>query len=223
MGKNITQLLARLIKNGKFELTDLTLDEITALKFHVVNDQDYEFAAKLRDAERTALEVKEEKRQNEIKELGWPLMPMIEYILEQDRISWNIDIDDSVNYAKFVKQKVEMGMFIPVSRGGLILKDPTKIKYEVGADALFEGDLKQYNAAKQNVIFIDKDWRKKDADSITNGLMSMTFKKYGVVVHHGNKSHIFKTLDDFAKCEIDFYLVKALAFRYGLLWKTEKK
>lgn len=92
------------------------------------------------------------------------LISMVDFVLEQnesiksDMIGYGEFIDKVVKYAKFLKQPLTLGMFVPCDESGNVLKEPERwldfLKYPESFDGNKEWyDLYAYQQAKERVLF----------------------------------------------------------------------
>lgn len=90
------------------------------------------------------------------------LISMTDFVLEQDEINGGFgqdEIDNVLEYANFLKQPLELGMFVPVDEDGNVMEEPHNFgllhTYPTGdklMDLSFELALK-YQKAKEKVLF----------------------------------------------------------------------
>ena len=88
------------------------------------------------------------------------LISMTDFVLEQEIINGGFgqdEIDKVWEYANFLKQPLELWMFIPCDEKGNVLEEPESLKgfYETHSDGMIqEAKLrKQYYEAKDRVLF----------------------------------------------------------------------
>lgn len=92
------------------------------------------------------------------------LISMVDFVLEQsegiksDMLGYGEFIDKVVKYAKFLKQSLTLGMFVPCDEDGNVLQEPDRWDDYVKAPESFDGnkewyDLYAYEQAKERVLF----------------------------------------------------------------------
>lgn len=131
------------------------------------------------------------------------LQPMTDFVLEQypkfnpfgsDKASKVFEY--TYAYAKFLKQPLELGMFVPVDESGSVLEEPTMEKYGWYAscsleeqsgwmyaegEAKYYESLKQYEEAKEKVLF--------------EGFMNVDTRKEGRIYFALKQSHRKNNID----------------------------
>lgn len=82
------------------------------------------------------------------------LISMVDFVLEQHEQCIS-STQRTYNYAKFLKQPLGLGMFIPCDENDNILEFPNILDHKYsGTDVNnFEPDLKEFQQAKEKVIF----------------------------------------------------------------------
>ena len=109
------------------------------------------------------------------------LISMVQFVIEQneqEEISIGESYCDILNYAKFLKQPLTLGMFIPCDLEGNVLREPKKYasKYDkplqsgnIGFNyVLLDKDLEQYQQAKERVLFEGFEVKQDAWKSVTN-------------------------------------------------------
>ncbi|MDV3508976.1 hypothetical protein CMU89_17010 [Elizabethkingia anophelis] len=85
------------------------------------------------------------------------LIQMTTFVLEQAKSPIHrVDVAfNCIKYAKFLSQPLTLGMFVPVDENGVLLEEPTSIKWVYGCEQYFEQDKawKEYNKACERVLF----------------------------------------------------------------------
>lgn len=82
------------------------------------------------------------------------LISMVDFVFKQDEINGGFgqeEIDKVWEYAKFINQPLELGMFVPCDEDGNILKEP-KLRFEL-MSYVETYDYKEYKKAKERVLF----------------------------------------------------------------------
>lgn len=78
------------------------------------------------------------------------LIPMVDFVLEAHEACVSSTFDN-YRYAKFLKQPINIGMFIPCDEDGNVLEEPDSVG--VGNQFYYERALDQYQQAKERVLF----------------------------------------------------------------------
>ena len=133
------------------------------------------------------------------------LISMTNFVLEEDKKRHideeytSFDFMDSVTkYASFLKQPLELGMFIPVDEDGNVLKEPKKEYYsnEELAKDYFRQDWIEYVRAKEKVLF--------------EGFKYIGERHVGagkIVIGLGYKNGIHQTIEDLVMYHKSKYLI----------------
>ena len=86
------------------------------------------------------------------------LIPMTDFVLQQD-ITDIKQRDSIVKYANFLRQPLNLGMFVPCDEDGNILKEPKRWEDYLQCPDSFDGnkewyELYDYQQAKEKVLFV---------------------------------------------------------------------
>ena len=115
------------------------------------------------------------------------LIPMVDFILEQNEIHYTIQSEEQafyiiVNYANFLKQPLELWMFVPCDDNGNVID--VNNRYETENDHLNIELDNSFIQAKERVLF-DGFELKGETElswifSLNNNFPVMIFKKYTI-------------------------------------------
>lgn len=111
-----------------------------------------------------------------------------------------------IAYAKLLSRKPVLSMFIEVDKNGKYLEMPKNYKMYVDngyrMPRLFRGKLlecKEYQEAKERVLFVGWEYRKDYPQRIEKGELTMYFSKFNIYIYKGiiqSKKSTIKTLED---------------------------
>lgn len=116
------------------------------------------------------------------------LIKMTDFVLKQSKRIMNFEIthleshEEIVDYAKFLKQEFNMGMFIPCNEIGKILKEPSLVPSK---------ELEEYRKAKEKVLF-------KNFIKVGEKHVELLSKEQLLTIGIGFKNGIYKTIEDLA-------------------------
>ena len=94
-------------------------------------------------------------------------MSMVDFVLENAKQPYveGTKYKDLVNYAKFLKQHLTLGMFFPCDEDGNILEKPEN--YIEGYDDAYNDEIYNYLRAKEKVLFKGVSINGEDENIIT--------------------------------------------------------
>jgi hypothetical protein len=89
------------------------------------------------------------------------LIPLSDFVLGQEKAhfygqtEWSTICERIINYTKFLKQPLTLGMFVPYDEGGNVLEEPKNddLNSSFFQKQQYFNDLNKYDEAKENVIF----------------------------------------------------------------------
>lgn len=86
------------------------------------------------------------------------LLSMIDFVLENAKQPYveGTKYKDLVNYAKFLKQPLNLGMFVPCDEDGNILEKPSAESYIILETCEYSKEWIDYKKAKEKVLFVFK-------------------------------------------------------------------
>lgn len=128
------------------------------------------------------------------------LISMCDFVIEQSKIGMEVQsishqlsnraniFEKIVNYAKFLKQPLNLGMFVACDLDGNVLEEPNIVNDHNGSFFKMQTDFhkeKEFLEAQERVLFSDFSLQRKpfeDFDFIKNDKM-FVFKKYCTMKH----------------------------------------
>lgn len=151
------------------------------------------------------------------------LIPMTDFVLKrslkqnekpQDNESFMTSFHKKiVAYANFLKQPLELGMFVPVDEAGNVLKFPSTDQYGYydathpaeqsgwmyeGGESKYYEALKQWEEAKEKVLFEDFEFFEIQEDEISGYVNN---KKLDIVFSFPNNRGY--TIEDLCQCNVE--------------------
>ena len=86
------------------------------------------------------------------------LISMTDFVLKNEKQPYveGTKYKDLVNYAKFLKQPLKLGMFVPCDEDGNILEKPSAESYIILETCEYSKEWIDYKKAKEKVLFVFK-------------------------------------------------------------------
>lgn len=129
------------------------------------------------------------------------LLSMLNFVLKQNEILKTYKNHDKtplfercVFYAKFLKQPLTLGMFVPCDLDGNVLEEPLHIELYEGDN--YDSDCKKYQQAKERIIFkgFKFDFEITEIIGVVNDSYRMWFYKDGNININSKKAKIIEDL-----------------------------
>jgi len=142
------------------------------------------------------------------------LISMTDFVIENENMvkqtesEMSKDLFKLAQYANFLKQQLELWMFVPCDENGDVLEEPgqNNIKYDIyyGQDCLFNDnlfdcDLQNYQQAKERCLFKGFYLKTYDTDEFDNIESVIKYEHCYVGIKYKNEDNI--RLNDISKTE----------------------
>lgn len=142
------------------------------------------------------------------------LISMTDFVLERNKQQlpkgFDKHISDSfafntqvIKYAHFLKQPLKLSMFVPCDEDGNPLENPNYVNsyHKYKSNDEYIGADKKYNRTKENVLFEDFEFHRKDKYSImlVNDKQELTIEFSGNVIFYLGE-YIVKNIEDLCFC-----------------------
>jgi len=150
------------------------------------------------------------------------LISMTDYVLEQKRPTASEDLNEAdyyyqecevlqniCNYANFLKQPLELWMFVPCDENGNILEEPNHLDYKLknqfnelvftsqAKQNKYHSDFDKYQQAKDKVLFEFKDF---EFEGVSDGVWYFLPKNKDLepfgIIEGANVEYLIKAFDD---------------------------
>ena len=150
---------------------------------------------------------------------------------QSDFLNCQVDYMSKVmNYAQFLKQPLNLGMFFPCDEDGDILDEPRDYEQRLpNMMTEYNDEVYRYKQAKEKVLFKGFDLNQKDLSKLENIFcltkeyfqISFFTKEKGCFMDNlkTNKTYEIKTIEDLIQFELE---LTESAIKQTGLWKTEK-